>query len=121
MMGYTHMAIGAAGAVSIAAGCFDATPELFLVSSVAGAIGGVVVDIDSKDHKENPRVTDAGRTRLAVLGLFVLGIILDLVFGCGILFSIISREYYAIGGVIGFLVFLMIGRSSEHRTFSHSL
>lgn len=118
MMGYTHASIGAAGALTVAVTCFDVTPEFCMVASVAGALGGVIVDIDSKDNK---KVTDAGRTRIAVLGLLALSIVLDLLFDYNILFDIISREYAAIGGAVVFLIVSAIGYTSEHRTFSHSL
>ena len=121
MMGYTHAAIGAAGALTIAALFGDGSPELFMCATISGAIGGVVVDIDTKDHLTNPKVTDAGRTRLAIVGLFGIGVILDWIFKTGIITAIIDRNYYALGGLIAFLVLALIGFFTPHRTFSHSL
>lgn len=121
MMGYTHAIAGAGGAVIIAALTGDGTPALYLAASIAGAVGGVAIDIDSKDQRENPKVTDAGRTRLAVLGMVALGVVLDLICKIGVLSEIISRPDYAIGGLIAFIVLMIIGRFTEHRTFSHSL
>lgn len=121
MMGYTHAVTSAAGAVAMASAYGDDTPELYLVSTIAGALGGVAIDIDCKDHLDNPRVTDAGRSRLAVLGLLVLGVILDCAFRFGALQVIISRQYLSLGGLIACLLLLIIGRKSEHRTITHSL
>lgn len=77
MMGYTHAAIGAAGALSLAALNGDGSPVLYITATVAGALGGVAVDIDTRDNLKNPKVTDAGRTRLATAGLLVISILLD--------------------------------------------
>ena len=65
MMGYTHAAIGAAGTLSLAALNGDGSSTLYITASIAGALGGVAVDIDTRDNLTNPKVTDAGRTRLA--------------------------------------------------------
>lgn len=121
MMGYTHTIVGAGGALAAATLLSGTTPESYLVASVAGAIGGVAVDIDVKDRFSNPKVTDAGRSRLAVIIMLVISIGLDYYCGLGIFQSIISRNYLALGGVIVFLCLLVIGHFTRHRTFSHSL
>lgn len=77
MMGYTHAAISAAGALSIAALNGDGSPALYITAALAGAVGGVAVDIDTRDNLTNPKVTDAGRTRLAIVGLLGISILLD--------------------------------------------
>lgn len=121
MMGYTHAAIGAAGALAVASLNGSESPEIYLTAAIAGALGGVVVDIDTKDQRKDPKVTDAGRTRLATIGLVVLGLLLDIATDGTIISSIVSRQYFAMGGVIAFIVLMIIGHNTEHRTFSHSL
>ena len=91
MMGYTHLVIGSGGALVIALLCGANTPDAYLISSVAGALGGVVIDSDARDHFSNPKVTDAGRTRLATIGLLLVGIGLDVFLSIGVLNAIISR------------------------------
>ncbi len=79
------------------------------------------MDIDTRDNLNNPKVTDAGRTRLATIGLLARGVLLDWVFKDDILMTAISRQYTALTGLIVFAVALLIGFFSPHRTFSHSL
>ena len=121
MMGYTHAAIGAAGALSLAALNGNGSPTIYITASLAGALGGVAVDIDTRDNLTNPKITDAGRTRLAIVGLLGISILLDWFFKTGILMTAISRQYTALTGLIVFAVALLIGVFSPRRTFSHSL
>ena len=121
MMGYTHASVGAGGALVAATLCPGTTPEMYMLVSIAGAVGGVAVDIDTKDHFSNPKVTDAGRSRLAVLIMLGIGVALDYYFGFGVLQFIVSRKYIALGGIIAFLCLILIGHFTEHRTFSHSI
>lgn len=60
MMGYTHAAIGAAGALSLAALNGDGSPALYITASLAGALGGVAIDIDTRDNLTNPKVQMRG-------------------------------------------------------------
>ena len=121
MMGYTHAAWGAAGAVTLAALGGDGSSETYVVAAVAGALGGAAVDIEVKDQLSDPKVTDAGRTRLAVLGLVVLGVLVDCVFQLSILSEITSAGNTALGGIIAFIVFMTVCHFTPHRTFTHSL
>ena len=102
MMGYTHAVIGAGGALMISVACGEATPEQYLIATIAGTLGGVVVDIDTKDNHRNPKI-------------------LDLILKSGVLNEIIGRQYLALAGGVSLLVVLVIGYLSQHRTFSHSL
>jgi len=120
-MGYTHAAVGAAGAIALAACTGDYSPELYLLAVVGGTLGGVAIDIDTKDCVSGPNVTDAGRSRIAAAILTGVAIALDFILKYGILLSIIQRRYTALGGLIAFAVLLLIGYATEHRTFSHSL
>ena len=121
MMGYTHAAWGAAGAVSVATLGGDGSPGCYVVAAVAGALGGAAVDIEVKDQLTNPKVTDAGRTRLAVIGLVGLGVLVDWLFKLGVFPAIIGKGYLAIGGAVAFLVFMILCHFTPHRTFTHSL
>lgn len=127
MMGYTHAAIGAAGglAAAILFGATDATPALYVTATIAGAIGGVAVDADVIDQREGRIVTDGSRSRLAVIGLLIVGLLLDIGAEMGILSSILSKSDNARIGFFGFLILFLIanliGRFVGHRTFSHSL
>lgn len=121
MMGYTHAAWGAAGAVSLAVLGGDGSAGCYIVSAAAGMMGGAAVDIEVKDQYSDPKVTDAGRTRLAAIGLIALGVLTDWIFHLGILTEIIGKGYSALGGIIAFLVFLGICHFTPHRTFTHSL
>lgn len=121
MMGYTHAAWGAAGAVTLAAFYGDGTPQTYLTATVAGFLGGVVIDAEVKDQRSNPKVTDAGRTRLAGLGAIGLLLLLDYFFNFGIIKEIVSRKTYAEAGLCALIVIILIGHFSPHRTFTHSL
>ena len=127
MMGYTHEAIGAGGALA-AALLFsqgNLSPEQYVVASVAGVLGGIIVDADVVDQKEPKKVTDGSRSRLAAIVILAVGILLDVSLNMGILAGIISRQNLALGGtvaliILGFIAHL-IGIIIGHRTFSHSL
>ena len=121
MMGYTHAATGAAVALAYAMGTTDNSPETYLVATVAGALGGIAVDIDTKDQLTNPKVTDAGRSRIAVLGLIAIGALLAFLLKFNICQTIIKDPYSVLGGTIAFIVLMVIGHSTDHRTFTHSL
>ncbi|WP_026664495.1 metal-dependent hydrolase [Butyrivibrio sp. FC2001] len=121
MMGYTHSIIGSTGALAIAMANGASDPKTYVTAVVAGALGGVIIDIDTKDNKTNPKVTDAGRTRLATLGVLLIGLTLDFFYGNGIVYKITEGSSTVIGGIIIFLLILIIGYKSEHRTFTHSL
>ena len=121
MMGYTHAIAGASGALAYAFSTGSATPATYVIATAAGAIGGIAIDIDVKDNRKNPKVTDASRSRIFVIGLFVICIAIDLLFKLNISSSVIERQYEALIGVIAFIVLLLIGHSTDHRTFTHSL
>jgi inner membrane protein len=121
MMGYTHAVIGACGAITLATISGNWSAETYMIASVAGALGGTAIDIDTKDRITNPKVTDAGRTRLAVIGLVAFGVIMDFVLKTGIIREIVSRQYYSLGGMVAFIILGTIGSFTPHRTFSHSL
>jgi hypothetical protein len=127
MMGYTHAAIGAAGGV--AAALFlregDATSALYVTAAVAGIIGGIAVDADVVDQRDKKVVTDGSRSRLAAIGILILGLLLDVVFKMGIISNVLSAPNSLLKGLVGFVILFLIahhiGRIVGHRTFSHSL
>lgn len=121
MMGYTHAIVGAMGAIGLALISPNPTPEIYMIAAVAGTVGGVAVDIDSRDQRNNPKVTDAGRSRIAAISVLIVGVLIDYVFKFGTIQAILSSKYSAIGGILGFLILMLLGHFSEHRTFSHSL
>ena len=121
MMGYTHAVIGAGGAVAFAAAHGAGTPGDYAAAAVAGALGGVAIDIDVEDRFSNPKVTDGLRSKLAVVGFLAVAIGCDFLFKTGVFQEILSRQYLAMGGAIAFAVLMAIGYATEHRTFTHSL
>lgn len=121
MMGYTHAAIGAGSALAYSMVVGDGSPELYVVSTITGALGGVAIDVDVHDHKTNPKVTDGSRSRIAIAILLGVGAILDFVFKFGIMSVVIDRQYVAIGGVIAFVALMIIGYNTDHRSFTHSI
>ncbi len=127
MMGYTHAAIGAAGglAASIILQEGDVTPALCITATVAGVIGGIAVDADVKDQRGEKKITDGSRSRLAAIGILIVGLLLDKVLNYGILANIISDSFNAQIGLLGFFILCLIahiiGRVVGHRTFSHSI
>ena len=78
MMGYTHEVIGVGGAVatSIVLSSGKPTPDIFIVAAVSGIIGGIMVDADVVDQKGPNRVTDGSRSRLAAIGILIVGLVL---------------------------------------------
>ena len=121
MMGYTHVATGAAASIA-ASYCIGLTsPESFLIAATAGAIGGVAPDFDVRDQRGNVKVTDGSRSRIAALGMVVVAVILDFALGCGVFTSIIQRQYLALGGLVALVALSVIGHFTDHRTFTHSI
>lgn len=127
MMGYTHAAIGAAGglAAAIVLSEGDATSALYVTAAVAGIIGGIAVDADVIDQRKGKVVTDGSRSRLAAIGILMVGLLLDMGFKMGIISNIISASKNVWIGLVGFIILFLIahliGRIVGHRTFSHSV
>lgn len=121
MMGYTHVAVGSAISMGLTICSKNISSELCILSVTAGALGGALVDIEVKDHKKNPKVTDASRTRIAVIGAIAIMFINDLIFKLDILSDILLRKKEVLIGLMSFIVLLIFGYKSEHRTFTHSL
>lgn len=117
MLGKTHMMVGIATTLAIT------RPQKIshMVMAVgAGAIGGLICDIDvetSKSHKEADRL-------VALSCIFIMAIMVsDLFFNTKIFSGIMSN-----GGIIRILIGMAIfigvcayGKEQPHRTFMHSL
>ena len=126
MMGYTHAAIGAAGALAATMlSSEDLTPGLYVVAVVAGVLGGIIVDADVVDKREPNRVTDGSRTRLAGIGILLIAMLLDAAFKVRLMSGLRTQYTSAFGGVVALIMLgiiaHLIGRFIGHRTFSHSL
>ena len=121
MMGYTHAVIGASAALAVGMITGESNPGTYEAAAIMGALGGIAVDIDVKDQFDDPKVTDGLRSKLAVLGLLVLGAILAFIFKLDIIAPILTNGFLPIVGLVIFVVALIIGFISPHRTFSHSL
>ena len=127
MMGYTHAAIGAAGglAAAIILSEGDATSALYVTATVAGILGGIAVDADVIDQWDEKVITDGSRSRLAAIGILIVGLLLDAGFKMGIISNIFSAPNKVWMGIAGFIILFLIahliGRIIGHRTFSHSL
>ena len=123
MMGYTHAAIGAAGAVGVALASGTVSSPNYVLAVTAGVIGGILVDIDVRDRRtDSEKMTDASRTRWAMLGLTVVCVLLDWIFKGSIFQDIIQRKNTAIIGAVLLGIVLCVARMIKgHRTFSHSL
>ena len=118
MMGYTHAAIGAGGALALADFLGHTTPDAFLLATVAGAVGGIAPDIDVKDSR---KVKDGTRSRIMVFIIAIIGLSLGQLLGYGTLSGMIQRKYAALLGLVIFIALLVAGHFTEHRTFTHSL
>lgn len=127
MMGYTHAAIGAAGglAAAIILSEGDVTSALYVTATVAGILGGISVDADVIDQRDEKVITDGSRSRLAAIEILIVGLLLDAGFKMGIISNILSAPNKVWMGIAGFIILFLIahliGRIIGHRTFSHSL
>lgn len=116
MLGKTHITAGVAAALLI----LHPTNALGIGSAVVGgAVGGAVCDIDCKGTERN-RETAKGAVLAALC--IAAAVAYDLHSGSGLIRSI--RD--AVGtnlllGGIGILLFCIIGVTSPHRTFTHSI
>lgn len=112
MMGKTHFTIGLATSLAIM------QPESFnecAVALIAGAFGGVTPDNDLLDQ------THSLSAQLYAMVTTFIVLLADFFFKWGICEHIMANQTRAMIGLIGFLVFWIIGCYTDHRTFTHSL
>ncbi len=121
MMGYTHAAVGVGSGLATAMFVGNGRPETIVTAAALGALGGIAADIDTKDQYDNPKMTDAGRTRLAVVGMLIIAMVTDFLLDNNLLTYINLKNYMALGGAAAFLVLMVLGHFCKHRTFTHSL
>jgi len=116
MSGKTHMTTGIV--VSMAAVLPD-TPKKMLICIAAGAIGGVISDIDVS-------TSDARREFNVVLGIAILFVLiaagLEYQFQFGLVQMLEQHGFVPIAaGIAAFLVICVFGKMTPHRSFMHSI
>lgn len=117
MLGHTHLAMGIATGLALVPP--KSMPEL-LVGIGAGALGGLICDIDvgtSKSHKRADMITMASAIIVAAV------LLADWIFHVGIQDKLMSNETFAQAfvPVICFIAICAWGKDTHHRTFMHSL
>lgn len=116
MMGKTHLAIGIATSLVV---MNPTNSKECVLAVVGGAIGGVAADIDILD---NDYKHDALIGQLLALGISGIALLMDYVLKLGICQYMMGRNTVLIGiGVVAYLILLISGFISDHRTFTHSL
>ena len=116
MMSKTHITVGIAASLAV---CRPSTIGGVLASIAGGAIGGVFCDIECKS---TPEMRDALYGRLIAAGIAGGMLALDAILHSGIWISILSQDRFLLGlSAIVLIVTCLIGRFSEHRTFTHSI
>lgn len=116
MMGKTHVAMGIASAMLI---LHPVTTQECIVAVVGGALGGVAADIDTV---KNDYKYDALIGQLLAYSIFVVLFLLDLLLELGLCRGVLSN--WGVANAIGIAVYillLLIGFFTPHRTFTHSL
>lgn len=114
MMGNTHISIGIAAALAVTA---PATPGECLPAILGGALGGMLSDIDIRSGK---RLRDVSQTRMLAVGIAVVCLFLDSLFG-GKLWSAMTANEHAGTGALLLGLLCLFGSVQEHRGFTHSL
>lgn len=116
MMSKTHITVGVAASLAVSipttiGGVFSAV--------IGGAIGGILCDIECRS---TPEMRDALYGRFIAAGITGVLLLADRLLNAGIWTSILSQDHFSLGlGAVVLLVTCLIGRFSEHRTFTHSL
>ena len=117
MMGHTHLAVGVA--VGLAIFVPKTWPEL-LAGIGAGALGGLICDIDvgtSKSHKRADMITMFSAIIVAAV------ILADWFFHVGIQEKLMQNETFAqvFAPTIAFIGICAYGKGTSHRSFMHSI
>ena len=116
MLGNTHIALGIASSLVLTQ---PQTVSEVIVAVAGGAIGGWIADIDCKDQKlDRETIYDSIISFLFVGALVAL----DFAVGKGMCQYVFDNWGIPLLGVtIGFVALLIVGHTSAHRTFTHSL
>ena len=116
MMSKTHITVGVATSLAV---CMPTTTGCILSAVIGGAVGGILCDIECKS---TPVMRDAVYGRLIAAGVSGIVLAADWFLKTGIWASIFSQDKFSlILGAAVLLITCIIGRLSEHRTFTHSL
>ena len=116
MMSKTHITVGIATSLVV---CRPTTLEGIFASVIGGAAGGIVCDIECRS---TPQMRDALYGRFIALGICISLLLADIITNAGIWASIMAQNVISVAIGIGvLLVTCIVGRFSEHRTFTHSL
>lgn len=116
MLGKTHITLGIASALIIT---HPTTVPGVMTSMIGGAIGGWIVDVDCKDmDPDREKVYDT-----IIDGLFIGAmIVLDFLIGNGVCSYILNNWGVGVWGpFLGFIILMLIGYNTKHRTFTHSI
>lgn len=119
MSGDTHMAVGAGTAALISTLVFQDSSIVALAEYAAmGAIGGLIVDIDV-DSSKGARIVNR---LLAIAGAFIAILVLSLLTGDSTLVDGLKSLNYEIAcNVLAFASMVVVGKSTGHRTVTHSV
>lgn len=116
MMGKTHVSVGVATALLVTQ---PVTLEGFSAAVIGGAIGGIISDMEVRS---NPKFRDALHARFIALGLTVVFLLVDVITQGLIITSFLENNTLRLITGSAILIALVIfGRSTSHRTFTHSL
>ena len=116
MMSKTHITVGVAASLAV---CMPTSTGGIFTAIMGGAIGGILCDIECRS---TPKMRDALQGRFIAAGITGLLLLADWFFNTGIWESILSQDHFSLSlGAIVLIVTCLIGRFSEHRTFTHSL
>ena len=114
-MSKTHITVGIAASLAI---CVPMTADTVLTALAGGAVGGIICDIECRS---TPKMRDALQGRIIAAGIVVLALIADWMLNAGVLSSIMAQNKISlIVGTIILLAVCILGRASDHRTFTHS-
>ena len=119
MMGKTHLAVGISTAMTLLQ---PRTPAEFIIATIGGAAGAVMADIDVKiEDRRNALNMDGIYTDVNTLVLIASLLAFDFFKTKAIWPTIINHWQTSLAGLAIMIVLIIIGRRSEHRTFTHSI
>lgn len=116
MLGKAHITCGIAAALAVS---LPSTPVDCIICAVGGAAGGILCDMEVRSAK---RDRDALVSRIIVLVMTAAALIADSMFHLGLRDLLISDHVArAASGLLIMVLLCIMGRFSEHRSFTHSL
>lgn len=118
MMAKTHISIGVATSLLL---LYSDEPSACLAAIAGGALGGVVADIDAvkNDSPDHDALKGQIYAILIALVCFVIGLFVN-----NAMIKNVERQFFShsfLVGIIGYILFYIIGFFSHHRTFTHSI